>query len=422
MVARNKQPSRRSFLGRAAVGLAAPSFFASHVVRGAERRPPSERVVAALIGCGGRGRGLLPIHDDPLCTIAAVCDVDLQHVAAAQKRIGKCDAYQDFRRILDRKDIDAVLIATPDHWHAAITIMACQAGKDVYCEKPLTRTIEEGRKMVEAARRYGRIVQMGSQYRSLARSRQACEWVRNGRLGAVHTVRLTHPCNPTYPCEPAQPVPPQLDWDLWLGPAPWAAYHPKRCHFTFRYFMDYGSGALADNGVHMFNVVSWALGRDQTGPATIEATGVEQANNLYDVPVELRVRYEFVDPPCVVLWEQPGGGKLNLEFIGDRATLSGFWEFKVTKGEADLSPTRADERHLERSDNHSSNWLSCIATRRQPVLDVEIGHRVTCWSHLGNIAYRLGRKLRWDAASERFLGDDEANRLLTTTYREPWRL
>jgi hypothetical protein len=136
----------------------------------------------------------------------------------------------------------------------------------------------------------------------------------------------------------------------------------------------------------------------------------------------LRVRYEFVDPPCVVLWEQPGGGKLNLEFIGDRATLSGFWEFKVTKGEADLSPTRADERHLERSDNHSSNWLSCIATRRQPVLDVEIGHRVTCWSHLGNIAYRLGRKLRWDAASERFLGDDEANRLLTTTYREPWRL
>ena len=158
--------------------------------------------------------------------MAAVCDVDQQRLAAAQKRIGKGDAYQDFRRILDRQDIDAVLIATPDHWHAALTIMACQAGKDVYCEKPLCRTIAEGQKMVEAARRYGRIVQMGTQYRSIARSRQACEWVRNGRLGKVHTVRLSHPPNPTYPCEPARPVPPSLDWNLWLGPAPWVAYHP----------------------------------------------------------------------------------------------------------------------------------------------------------------------------------------------------
>ena len=422
MVARKSQLSRRRFLRRTGFGLALPSFIAGRAASGADDRPASERVVAALIGCGGRGMGLLGIHNDPRCTIAAVCDVDQKRLAAAKKRIGKCDAYRDFRRILDRRDIDAVLIGTPDHWHAPITVMACQAGKDVYCEKPLCRTIAEGRKMVDAARRYARVVQMGTLYRSIGRSRQACEWVRNGRLGKVHTVRLSHPCNPTFPCEPPQPVPPELDWDLWLGPAPWAPYHPRRCHFNFRYFMDYGSGALADNGVHMFSVVSWALGTDQTGPVSVEATGRQAPGNLYDVPVELRVKLEFADPARTVIWEQPGGGSLNLEFVGEQATLSGFWDFKVTKGKADLSPTRSDEPHLERSDSHSGNWLECIASRRLPVMDVEIGHRVTCWSHLGNIAYRTGRKLRWDPVAERFAGDEGANRLLHAPYREPWSL
>jgi predicted dehydrogenase len=422
MIAKQTRLSRRRILSAAGLGLVAPSFCVSRAARAGQGRPPSERVVAALIGCGGRGMGLLPIHDDLGCTIAAVCDVDLQHAAAAKNRIGKCDAYQDFRRILDRRDIDAVLIATPDHWHAAITVMACQAGKDVYCEKPLCRTIDEGRKMVEAARRYARVVQMGTQYRSIARSRQACEWIRNGRLGKVHTVRLSHPVNPTHPLEPPRPVPPNLDWDLWLGPAPWAPYHPARCHFTFRYFWDYGSGAITDNGVHMFSVVSWAMGTDRTGPVTIEATGREAPNNLYDVPVEMRVRYEFADPAFEMIWEQPGTGTLSLEFIGSQATLTGFWDFAVTRGQADLSPTRTGEIHLQRSDSHSGNWLECIATRQRPVMDVEIGHRATSWSHLGNIAYRLGRKLHWDPAAEQFPGDDEANRLIRVAYREPWRL
>jgi predicted dehydrogenase len=276
--------------------------------------------------------------------------------------------------------------------------------------------------MVEAARQYGRVVQMGTQYRSMARTRETCEWVRNGRLGRVHTVRLSHPANPVYPAEPGRQPPPNLDWDLWLGPAPWAAYHPQRCHFSYRYFMDYGGGAIADNGVHMFSVVSWAMGADPTGPVTIEATGRRAANNLYDVPVEMTVRYEFADPAWTMLWEQPGGGNLNLEFIGDRATLSGFWGFQIAAGGADLGPTRGDEVRLEQSDSHSGNWLECIATRRRPVMDVEIGHRVTTWSHLGNIAFQLGRKLRWDPVAERFSGDDEANRLLDTPYREPWRL
>ena len=276
--------------------------------------------------------------------------------------------------------------------------------------------------MVEAARRFGRVVQMGTQYRSIARSRQACEWIRNGRLGEVRTVRLSHPVNPTYPLEPPRPVPPNLDWDLWLGPAPWAAYHPARCHFTFRYFWDYGSGAITDNGVHMFSVVSWAMGADRTGPVTIEATGRDAPNNLYDVPVEMRVRLEFADPAWELIWEQPGTGTLSLEFVGSQATLNGFWDFAVTRGQADLSPTRTGEIHLQRSESHSGNWLECIATRQLPVMDVEIGHRATSWSHLANIAYRLRRKLRWNPAAERFIGDEEADRMLSVAYREPWRI
>jgi predicted dehydrogenase len=422
MVGRKYRVSRRGFLGGAGLGLAVPTLIAGGALGADGRRPPSERVVAALIGCGGRGMGLLPIHDDPRCTIAAVCDVDLQRAAGAKNHIGKCDMCQDFRRILDRRDIDAVLIGTPDHWHAPITVMACQVGKDVYCEKPLCRTIGEGRKMVEAARRYHRVVQMGTQYRSIGRSRQACEWVRNGRLGKVHTVRLSHPRNPTYPCEPPRPVPAHLDWNLWLGPAPWVDYHPQRCHFSFRYFMDYGGGAITDNGVHMFSVVSWAMGADHTGPVAIEATGTQAPNNMYDVPVEMHVRCRFADPAFEMIWDQPGDGALSLEFVGSKGTLSGFWDWKVSQGEGDLSPTRPDELHLERSDSHSGNWLECIATRRRPIMDVEIGHRATSWSHLATIAYLLGRKVQWDPAHERFIGDEEANRLIENPYREPWRL
>jgi len=416
------QGNRRDFLGSAGWGLAAPYVIASQTLGAADKRPASERVVAALIGCGGRGNGLLSIDGDPRCQIAAVCDVDQKHLAAAQKRIDDCDAYTDFRRILDRQDIDAVLVATPDHWHAPITVMACQAGKDVYCEKPLCRTIHEGKQMIDAARRYDRVVQMGTQYRSMARTRQACEWVRNGRFGDVRTVRLTHPPNRTHPREPAQPVPPELDWNLWLGPAPWAPYHPARCHHSFRWFMDYGGGSLADNGVHMFGVVSWAMNTDRTGPVTIEATGRQAPDNLFDAPVEMRVRYEFADPAFEMIWEQAAGKALNLEFVGSDATLSGFWKFQVSRGKADLSPTRSDELHLERSDSHSGNWLECIATRRRPVMDVAIGHRITTWSHLGNIAYRLGRKLQWDPTAERFVDDRRADRLLHVAYRQPWRI
>jgi len=416
-----RQTTRRGFLTQAAA-LAAPYFLTSAALGAGAKSAASDRVVCGAIGTGGRGMALLSMRNHPRCSIAAVCDVYGPHAARAQKAVGNCDVYTDFRRIIDRTDIDAVMTGTPDHWHALITILACKSGKDVYCEKPLCRTLTEGRRMVETARKYGRVVQMGTQYRSMARTRQTCEWVRNGRLGTVHTVRMSHAPNRTAKITPPSSPPADLDWDLWLGPAPWAPYHPLRCLFNFRYWMDYGGGYIADNGAHMFSVVSWAMGVDETGPVTVEATGQENPENLYDVPVTMSVRYEFADPKFVLTWEQPGVGGLNLQFIGDRATLSGFWDWGVIQGEADLSPTHATEKHLRESNDHFANWFDCIASRERPACDVAIGHRVTSLSHLGNIAYQLGRKLRWDPVAERFEGDDEANRLRHVSYREPWRL
>jgi predicted dehydrogenase len=421
--------ARRSFLAHVALSLGAPYVVTSNALGAEGKRPASDRVTVGAIGVGGRGTGLLGMHNDPRCTIAAVCDVYQPHLSRAQKRIGgKCYAYTDFRRVLEHKDIDAVFIATPDHWHALITTMACKAGKDVYCEKPLSRTVVEGREMVDVARKYRRIVQMGTQHRSRAVMRQVCEWVRNGRIGKVHKARLWMGRNSTSKVEPSREPPAGLDWDLWLGPAPWAAYHPKRCLYTFRFFMDYAGGRITDWGAHMFSVVSWAMGTDETGPVAIEGTGRADPESMYTVPVEMSIRYEFADPPFELTWEQPGDGakgahSFGMQFVGTEATITEYFgRHTVDRGEADLSPTKPDEFHLYESSNHHGNWLECIAARRLPVVDVEIGHRVTAWCHLGNIAYVLGRKLNWDPAQERFVGDEEANRLRHKAYREPWCL
>ena len=425
---RKQKISRRRFLAGAAAGLAGPYVLTSGALGGPNKTPASDRVVAGVIGVGGRGTGLLGMHHDPRCTVAAVCDVYEPHLARAKKRIGTCDAYKDFRRIIDRSDIDAVVIATPDHWHAPMTIMACQSGKDVYCEKPLSRTILEGMAMVKAARRYGRVVQMGTQYRSRAAVRQVCEWVRNGRLGEVKQVRLWHRCNPRRKlvanCDP----PATLDWDMWLGPCLRVPYNPARCPFSFRFFMEYAGGAVTDNGSHMYSIISWAMGTDHTGPVTIEGTGRPDPESAYDVPVEMNLRYEFADPAFVMTWDQPGDGAkggpaIGMQFVGTEATLTElFGRHTVQRGSPDLSPTRPGEIHLHRSKDHAANWLECIATRARPAMDVEIGYRTTSWGHLGNIAYVTGRKLRWAPAKECFGRDDEANRLLHKPYRAPWRL
>jgi predicted dehydrogenase len=423
---RYRSVTRRSFLAKTSVASLVPYFLTGDVLGAA---PPSDRIVVGVIGVGGQGGSHLSFNNYAQSRIAAVCDVDSTRLSAAQKRLGGCDGTGDFRRILDRADIDAVTIATPDHWHAPITVMACRAGKDVYCEKPLCRTAFEGRRMVETARRYGRVVQMGTQHRSRSVIRQVCEWVRNGRIGTVEKVRLWVWRNRQHAFTPNVPAPAHLDWDLWLGACRDVPYNPLRCHWNFRWLMEYAGGYMTDWGAHMISVVSWAMGTDATGPVSVEGSGVSDPASMWDVPVEMNLTYRFKDPvPFTMTWEQPGDGgrggpEFGMQFIGSEATITEYFgRHSVDRGKPDLSPTRPDEIRLYESNSHHGNWLECIASRRRPIVDVEIGHRMTCWCHLGNIAYRLGRRVNWDPERERFIGDDEADRLLHVAYREPWGL
>ena len=259
--------------------------------------------MAALIGCGGRGFGLLPIHDDPGCTLAAVCDVDLQHVAAAKNRIGKCDGYQDLRPILDRKDIDAVLIATPDHWHAAITIMACQAGKDVYCEKPLSHFIWEGRQMVNAARKYNRLVQCGVQQRSRQSTKDAIAWIRAGNLGKI--LYITCFANkPRVSCgkrtTPLE-IPDYVDYDLWCGPARKEPIFRDRLQYDCSFTWNMGDGESCNQGVHEIDVARWILGYDTLPRRTMSLGGRFVVNDAGEVPNTQIIYYDY--PGIPILYE-----------------------------------------------------------------------------------------------------------------------
>ncbi|MBM4031676.1 MAG: Gfo/Idh/MocA family oxidoreductase [Planctomycetes bacterium] len=419
----SKELTRRHVLGAA---LAAPYFLASGAL-GAEGKPPaSDRIRVGHIGVGGMGGGHLHgIYNNPAAVPVAVCDIDAGRLANAVKATrDTAKPHHDFRELLDRQDIDAVFVASPDHWHPLHTIHACQAGKDVYCEKPLSVTIREGQAMVAAARRFGRVVQMGTQWRSTGPGRGACNYARFGHCGTIREVRCWHYPNPTHPPAPPQPVPAGLDYDAWLGPLPWMPYHPGRTHGNFRWLMCSGGGNIRDRGAHIMGLVAWPMGVDHTGPVSIEATG-DRPDGLFDNPVRMSVTYEFKNPDWTLHWDQPGepkGGEYGAVFIGDKDTVA-FWDNIGSEPKAmALALPIPGQPSLEVSHDHRSNFLECVRTRRRPIMDVEIGHRATSLCNLGNIAWRLARKLAWDPANEQFLGDDEANRLLHYPYREPWRL
>ena len=412
------KPSRRSFLRRSlAAGLAAPYMLSANA-RGA-----SDRVQVGHVGVGGMGGGhLRRMVARPDATPAAVCDVDKSRCYNAHRVAGQQAAmFHDYRKLLDRKDIDAVVCATPDHWHPLVTVHACEAGKDVYCEKPLSVTIVEGQEMVRAARRYARVVQLGTQWRSMA-GRHVAQFVRNGHCGRVREVRCWHYPNPSHPLAGLTEPPAALDWDFWLGPLPWMPYHPRRAHVHFRWLLCSGGGNIRDRGAHILGIVSWAMNVDRAGPVSVEATGIAKPG-LYDNPITMSATWQFKDPDWTLHWDQPGepkGGSYGAHFVGDADTLA-FWDNFRTERKALVEPGPG-EIALYRSTNHMGNFLECVRTRRRPVMDVAIGHRVTSLCILGNLAYRLGRKLRWNPQTERFVGDDEANRLLHYAYRAPWRL
>jgi predicted dehydrogenase len=417
---------RRSFLraaGSVSVG-GLTYFFSSPLVRAADKPPsPSERLRIACIGVGNQGKGNLGAH---LKDCVAVCDVDRQRLTEARQRVekatGKATAAEtDYRRILDRKDVDAVVITTPDHWHALITVDACAAGKDVYCEKPLTLTVAEGRAIVNAARRYKRIVQTGSQQRSDAKFRLGCELVRSGRIGKVKEVRVGIP-GPNFkgPAVPDSEPPPHLDYDFWLGPAPKRPYNEKRVHYLFRFFWDYSGGQLTNFGAHHLDIAQWGLGMDESGPVAIEGTARYHKDHWYEVPEWCQIVYTYASGVKMTCSMSEKGGTT---FIGTEGSLHvNRGVLESTPAEIVKKPLADSDIHLYASGNHHRNWLDCIRSRKAPICEAEIGHRSATLCHLGNIAVRLGRKITWDPVREQIPDDREAAAMLSRPYREPWKL
>jgi len=421
---------RREFLkqtGIAGVAImtAAPNLFLNKV-KAATGESPNELIRVGFIGAGGRGRGLMS-HPYMRKHVVAVCDVDKNHLAAAKKLIQRLtgvevQTYGDFRKLLENKEIDAVVVATPDHWHALPVIYACMAGKDVYVEKPMTLTIHEGWAMIKAARKYNRIVQVGSQQSSDSRFRRACEYVRSGRIGKIRMIRVGLPgVNWTRePPVPDGPPPPELDYNFWLGPAPWRPYNKHRVHYYFRFFWDYSGGQLTNWGAHHLDIVQWALGMDQSGPVEISARYEYDPLGRYEVPSWFEITYKYANGVTVLCGQSH---RMGVTFEGQDGLIY------VTRGKLECTvpevlkePLGPNEVHLYESKNHILNWFDCIKSRKLPIADVAIGHRSATVCHLGNIAVRTGHTIRWDPKAERIIDDPAAETLVSKVYRAPWKL
>jgi GFO/IDH/MocA oxidoreductase family protein len=473
--------TRRSFLGRSLVAtgvLAIPEFIPASLIGADGAVAPSNRVTVGLIGRGAMGSGHLHrLAYDKGFQLAAVCDVDKTRREAGRSSVDEihgsmqgdggykaCAAYNDYREILARDDIDAVLIATPDHWHTLQSIDAAKAGKDVYCEKPLTVTMQEGRRLVETVRRYGRVFQTGTQYRSIPSIRKVCQFIRDGRLGKVKSVFTNlHPlanwlgaerykpydkvlniqqCGKSYvPMDfalPAEPIPEGLDWEMWVGPAPWRPYNrlyhtnPSPGVVPWSFCDAFGVTSSTWFLSHAADVIQWALGFENSGPIEIIHPGAGQfptitcryssgtllhfvehwgqVKDLYHaVPVNARLAGMF-------------GGL----FVGGRGWLTTMSGGGQIEGEPEslfeeMGLKRTPEVNIGSNDHHA-NWLQCIHARKPPSADEEIGHRGAAIGHLLNIAFWTGQSLKWDPVKEVFIRNDTANRLLSRAARAPWRM
>ena len=400
----------------------------------------AEKIRVGLIGCGGISRAdLTAFLSYPEVDCPVVCDVDdaqlAKGIALVEKLRGRRpDTVKDFRRVIERKDVDVVLVCTPDHWHALPTVLACQEGKDVYVEKPLATTVAEGRAMVEAARRHGRVVQMGTQWRSGPHYQEAIEFVQSGKLGKIRQVRAWAYLdwvggigNP-----PDRDPPAGVDYDFWLGPAPSRPFNPNRFHFNFRWFWDYAGGLMTDWGVHLINLALWAMGPEPPRAVTSMGRKYVCEDNAETPDTQVAV-YEF--PGYVMIWEHQmlggvgiGGRPHGLAFSGSEATLivdQRGWEVIPEPKKKNLTIKRVvdpQDRDADGRRAHVGNFLECVRTRRQPVTNVEVGHFVSTVAALGNIALRSASRIVWDAAAERIPSNPQADALLTRTYRKPWSL
>jgi predicted dehydrogenase len=437
----NRNATRRQFLKDAAagaVGAAALPMIVPASALGLEgKAAPSERIVVGTIGTGGQGKGIMgQMLGQPDTQVVAVCDVDKRHLnsglAMVNEKYGNkdCKAYADFRELVARKDLDAVQVTTPDHWHALASIAALNAGKDVYCEKPLANSVGEGRGIADAAKKNNRVLQTGSHERSGDNARYACELVRNGRIGKVHTVEINLPCDDGHHkrvrsikgVPPEMPIPDGFDYDFWLGHTPKVPYTELRCHFHWRFILNYGGGEMTDRGAHVIDIAQLGLDMDDSGPVEFECKGVQNAGSMFNVFWD----YEFVNTYANgVKMIGSAKGPRGLKFIGPDG-----WIFihihgaRLEASNPDLLKSKIadNEVHLGRSPGHVRNFLDSVKSRKQPVASAEIGHRTASICHLNNIAMLVGRTLKWDPKRECFDDDAEATALLTPKMREPWKL
>jgi len=442
--ARLRTISRRNLLKGATASIAMPYFMSCSAVVKGDKPAPSNRITMGLIGLGSMGmrhvKGFLQEDD---CQIVAVCDVDANRRRDAVEEINKhngnkdCIPYNDFRDLVVRKDIDTLCISVPDHWHSIPAIMAVRAGKDIYGEKPLALTIAEGQAMVEAAHRYNCVWETGSWQRSTEHFRFGCELVRNGRIGRLKRVEVgigsgytpgfwsaaVYRIDP----QPVTQVPRHLDYEMWLGPAPWAPYTEKRCHWNFRWILDYSGGQVTDWGAHHIDIAHWGMGCDDTGPVEVEGKGVFPDDGLWNAAIDYDFKCTYENGVEMYVGSNNHYAQ-GVRFIGDSGWIH------ITRGGLKTNPKELlkekigpNEVHLSRPSaehrqGHRRDFLDCVKTRAQTISPIEVGHRSVIPAHLGNIAMLLGRKVRWDPEQENIIGDEAASRMLTGTMRSPWHL
>jgi predicted dehydrogenase len=442
MTTQNFYISRRSFIRRCSLAGAAaglPAWFVERDV--AEASPvrtlgPNDRPAIALVGCGGQGRGDAS-NAKRWGDIVAVCDVDAGHAKAAAQQFtkdGKTPAiFDDVRKLMERDDIQVIINATPDHWHTLVNIAAAKAGKDVYGEKPLTLTVDEGHHVISAVRKSNIVLQTGTQQRSSARFRLACELVRNQRIGQLKQITVWLPAGLREGPFSSKPTPDGLNWDFWQGQTPAVDYVPQRCHLTFRYWYDYSGGTMTDWGAHHNDIARWAVGL--AGPVSIVgAPSTQPIPGGYTAFSDYEVIYTYAngvrqtvkttrDDSIYGSVVKENGQRNGLKFEGTNGWI---WvnrdEIEASDDALLSTPLPAGATRLYASNDHMGNFFDCVRSRKLPAADVETGHRSASMCHLGALALRLGQKLNWDPEREKFTGEGakEANKMLAREMRKPY--
>ena len=431
--------TRRNFLKVAGLSAAAstlPSWFTEECLAQSQPNPTqsaNDRLGLALVGCGGRGIGVTRGAANLYGEVVAVCDVDEARIARAKEFWPAAKSFTDFRKVMELDEVDVVICGTVDHWHTLVSLAALRAGKDVYCEKPLTLCIDEGKRLVDAVKETGRILQTGSQQRSDPRFRLACELARNQRIGKLVEIDVYLPVGKRAGPFPSAPIPAGFDWDMWQGQTPSVDYVPERAHSTFRYWWEYSGGTMTDWGAHHNDIALWASGFERSGP--ISAKGkplIDMIPGGYTAASQYALEFRYANGlvhRCRSSIANAWNGHLENRFkqrhgVRFQGTAGWIW---VTRGHIESSipeilttPLPSSAERLYTSNNHMENFIDCARSRKEPICPAEIGHRSATVCHLGVIATRLGRKIEWDPDREEIVGDPEAAAMVAREMRKPW--